>query len=151
MNKLKFVVMFLCMILITSCAATTYMQAKSPTGEGYYDTLLQQDMYEITFNGNEVTEPTIAQDYALLRAAEICIENDYKSFDIIRSEDKTKTDVGSIPIYGYYNTSTIVFSETTPKIMLIIKCSKEDNLTFFAEEIRTNLRKKYNLDKQSTK
>ena len=151
MNKFKIIAMFLCTILITSCTATTYRQAKSPTGEGYYDTLLQQDMFEITFNGNEVTEPTIAQDYALLRAAETCTENDYKSFDIIRSEDKTKTDVGSIPIYGYYNTSTLVFSETTPKIMLIIKCSKEDNLTFIAEEIKINLRKKYNLDKLSTK
>ncbi len=149
MNKIKFVIMFLCMILVTSCA-TTYRQAKSPTGEGYYDTLLQQDMYEITFNGNSETSPATAQDFALLRAAETCLENGYKTFDIIRSEDKTKTDVGSIPMYGYYS-STIVYSETTPKIMLIIKCSQENNLTFIAEEIKINLRKKYNLDIPSTK
>ena len=149
MNKIKFVVMFLCTILMTSCTATTYRQAKSPTGEGYYDTLLQQDMFEITFNGNEVTEPTIAQDYALLRAAETCLENGYKTFDIIRSEDKTKTDIGSLPMYGRYYSSTIVYSETTPKIMLIIKCSQENNLTFIAEENKINLRKKYNLDKLS--
>lgn len=149
MNKIKFVIMFLCIILVTSCA-TTYRQAKSPTGEGYYDTLLQQDMYEISFNGNSETSPSTAQDYALLRAAETCLENGYKTFDIIRSEDKTKTDVGSIPTYGYYS-STIVYSETKPKIMLIIKCSKENNLTFIAEEIKINLRKKYNLDKLSTK
>lgn len=150
MNKMKFVIIFLCMILVTSCA-TTYRQAKSPTGEGYYDSLLQQGMYEITFNGNSETSAATAQDYALLRAAETCLENGYKTFDIIRSEDKTKTDIGSLPMYGRYYSSTIVYSETTPKIMLIIKCSKEDNLTFIAEEIRTNLRKKYNLDKQSTK
>lgn len=45
-NKFKIVVMSLC----ASCA-TTYERAKSPTGTGYYDTLLQQGMYEITFKG----------------------------------------------------------------------------------------------------
>ena len=132
-------------MLVSSCA-TTYKQAKSPKAEGYYATLLQQGMYEITFNGNEYTDSIIVQDYALLRAAEICLENGYKTFDIVRSEDKTKTNIDSIPIYGYY-TSALVFSETTPKIMLIIKCSREDNLTFIAEEIKANLRKKYRLVK----
>ena len=146
MNKFKFVVMSLCMVLLASCA-TTYMRANSPNGEGYYDTLLQQDMYEINFNGNDGTDPTTAQDFALLRAAEVCIENGYKTFDIIKSEDKSQTEIGSMPIYGYYNTTTLVFSATEPKIMLIIKCSKEDNLTFIAEEISVNIRKKYHLEK----
>jgi hypothetical protein len=146
MNIFKIVVMFLCMVLLASCA-TTYMRAKSPNGEGYYDTLLQQGMYEINFNGNDGTDPTTAQDFALLRAAETCLENGYKTFDIIKSEDKSQTEIGSMPIYGYYNTTTLVFSATEPKIMLIIKCSKDSDLTFVAEEIRVNLRKKHNLDK----
>lgn len=139
------------MILVTSCA-TTYRQAKSPTGEGYYDTLLQQDMYEISFNGNSETSPSTAQDYALLRAAESCIENGYKTFDIVKSNDNSKTETEAYTgYYGHHSASTYITSSTYPKIVLIIKCSKEDNLTFIAEEIKINLRKKYNLDKQSTK
>lgn len=142
MKKFKFIALFFFALVITSCA-TSYKRASSPTAIGYYDSILQQDMYEITFNGNSETSATKAYDFALLRAAEICIENDYKTFDIIKSENRSKTEVGSIP-YGYYST-TLVYSETYPKFMLIIKCSKENNLTFIAEEIKTNLRKKYNL------
>lgn len=143
MKILNVFFIFFFMFLLVSCSSTSYIKAKSPTGEGYYDSILQQDMYEITFNGNSETSATKAYDFTLLRAAEICIENGYKTFDIIKSENRSKTEVGSVP-YGYY-TTTLVYSATYPKFILIIKCSKENNLTFIAEEIKTNLRKKYNI------
>ena len=147
MNKFKFVVMFLCMMLVVSCA-TTYKQAKSPNGEGYYDTLLQQGMYEINFNGNSDTSAATAQDYALLRAAETCLENGYKTFDIVNLNNNTKTETGAYTnYYGRYYADTTVYTSTYPKIVLIIKCSKDSDLTFVAEEIKANLRKKHNLDK----
>lgn len=147
MNIFKFVIMLFCIVLVSSCA-TTYKQAKSPTGTGYYDTLLQQDMYEITFNGNSDTSVTTAQDYALLRAADTCLENGYKTFDIVNlnNNSKTETDVYT-NYYGRYYANTTVFTSTYPKIVLIIKCSKENNLTFIAEEISSNLRKKHNIEK----
>jgi hypothetical protein len=145
MNIFKLIVMFLCTILITSCA-TAYKQAKSPTSTGYYDTLLQQGMYEITFNGNADTSTTTAQDYTLLRAAEVCIENGYKTFDIVNLNDNSKTETSIYTnYYGRRFADTTVSTSTYPKIAIIIKCSTEENLTFVAEEIRTNLRKKLNL------
>ncbi|MBR3627875.1 MAG: hypothetical protein IKN42_03390 [Elusimicrobia bacterium] len=147
MNIFKFLVMLFCVMLISACA-TTYERAKSPTGTGYYDTLLQQDMYEITFNGNSDTSVTTAQDYALLRAAETCLENGYKTFDIVNSNNNSKTETDAYTnYYGRYYANTTVFTSTYPKIMLIIKCSKENNLTFIAEEIKLNLRKKHNIEK----
>ena len=147
MNKLKIIVIFLCAILISSCS-TTYKRASGPESVGYYDSILQENMYEVTFNGNSDISSTTAQDYALLRAAEICIENGYKTFDIINSKDNSKTETGGyVNHYGRYQSTTYISSSTYPKIVLIIKCSKEKNLTFIAEEIKTNLRKKYNLDK----
>ena len=147
MKIFKTVLMFLCLILISSCA-TTYKKASSLTGTGYSDSVLQQGMYEITFNGNSDTQVTTAQDYALLRAAEICLENGYQTFEIINLKDNSTTETGAFTnYYGRYYASTYVTSSTYPKITLIIKCSKEKNLTFIAEEIKTNLRKKYNLDK----
>ncbi len=147
MNKFKFVVMFLCMMLVTSCA-TTYKQAKSPNGEGYYDTLLQQGMYEINFNANSDTSVATAQDYALLRAAETCLENGYKTFDIVNLNNNTKTETDAYTsYYGRHFADTTVYTSTYPKIVLIIKCSHDKDLTFVAEEIRANLRKKHNLDK----
>ena len=147
MKKIKIVVMFLCVFLISACA-TSYKKAGSPTGTGYYDYLLQQGMYEITFNGNSDTSITTAQDYALLRAAETCIENGYQTFDIINLKDNSTTETGTFTnYYGRYYASTYVTSSIYPKITLIIKCSKDDNLTFKAREIRDNLRNKYKLEK----
>ena len=146
MNKFKIIIMILCVVFVCSCA-TSYKKASSLTGTGYYDTILQQGMYEITFNGNADTQITTAQDYALLRAAEICLENGYQTFDIINLKDNSKTETGAFTnYYGRYYASTYVTSSTYPKINLIIKCSKENNLTFIAEEIKLNLRKKYNLE-----
>ena len=135
MNKFKIVIAFFCVLFISACA-TTYERAKSPTGTGYYDTLLQQGLYEITFNGNSDTSVTIAQDYALLRAAETCLENGYKTFDIVNSNNNSKTETGAYTsYYGRHYADTTVYTSTYPKIMLIIKCSKEDNLTFVAKEL----------------
>lgn len=146
MNKLKVIFVFLCAILISSCA-TTYKRAGNPDGVGYYDSLLQKNMYEVTFNGNSDISSTTAQDYALLRAAEICIENGYKTFDIVNSKDNSKTETGGyINHYGRYQSAAYISSSTYPKIVLIIKCSVENDLTFIAEQIRENLRKKYKLD-----
>ena len=147
MNIFKVTIMFLCLILVSSCA-TTYKKASSLTGTGYSDSILQQGMYEITFNGNSDTQVTTAQDYALLRAAETCLENGYKTFDIVNSHDNSKTETGAYTsYYGRHYADTTVYTSTYPKIMLIIKCSSENNLTFVAEEISANLRKKYKLDK----
>ena len=136
MIKFKIVFMLFSIILISSCA-TTYKRASSPESVGYYDSLLQQNMYEVTFNGNSDVSTTTAQDYALLRAAEICIENGYKTFDIINSKDNSKTETGAYTNhYGRFQSATYISSSTYPKIALIIKCSKENNLTFIAEQIK---------------
>ena len=146
MNKFKIIIMLLCSVFFCSCA-TSYKKASSITGTGYYDTILQQGMYEITFNGNADTQITTAQDYALLRAAEICIENGYQTFDIVNLKDNSKTETGAFTnYYGRYSATTYVTSSTYPKITLIIKCSKDKDLTFIADEIKANLRKKYQLD-----
>lgn len=142
MNKIKLFFIFLVVALISSSCATSYKKASNPEACGYYDSILQKDIYEVTFNGNEYTSPNRAHDYALLRAAETCLANGYKTFDIVNSNDKSKTSIGS---YTNSTGRTNVYSSTFPKIILIIKCSKENNLTFIAEEIKENLRKKYNL------
>ena len=149
MNKLKIVVMLFCAALISSCVtATTYQRAKSPTGTGYYDTILQTDMYEITFNGNSNTSVTTAQDFAFLRAAETCLENGYKTFEVVNFNNNSKTETDAFTFYGRHYADTTVYTSTYPKIVHIIRCSKEGNLTFIAEEISNNLRKKYHLEEQ---
>ena len=84
------------------------------------------------------------QNFALLRAAEVCLKNGYQSFEITRqTEDFTEKEVDTgIKIFG----GTLSNIENTePKITLVIRCSKKLDLLYKAEELKTNLRAKYKL------
>ena len=138
-------ILFFSMIFISACA-TPYKRAKSPSSDGYYDLMLQESMYEITFNGNSDTPVKISQDYVLLRAAETCIENGYQSFDVFNSTDNSKKEEET-RFNNYGNIFAATSTNISPRITLVIKCSKGKDLTFIAEQIKENLRKKYNMDK----
>ncbi len=136
-------VIFCSLLLLTACA-TPYKQAKKATSNGYFDTKLQEGMYEVVFNGNENTSTAKANGLALLRAAEVCLENAYQSFEIVRkTEDFTEKEVDTgIKIFGG-TLSNIENSE--PKITLVVRCSKKADLLYKAEELKTNLRQRYKL------
>ncbi len=141
MKKIFFLVSVLA--LLAACA-TPYQQAKKATANGYFDTKLQEGMYEVIFNGNENTTTAQANNFALLRAAEVCLENGYQSFEIVRkSEDFTEKEVDTgVKILG----GTLSNIENTePKITLIVRCSKEKDLLYKAEELKNSLRARYKI------
>ena len=85
--------MIISLILLAACA-TQYQQAKKASANGYFDIKLQENVYQVLFNGNENTTARTANDFALLRASEVCLENGYQSFEIVsKSEDFTEKEV----------------------------------------------------------
>ena len=113
-------------ILALLCAcATPYKKASSPKKKGYFTTKLQDKVYDVTFNASDETDLKKAKDYALLRAAEVCLENNYQTFNIIDKEDNTITK--------------------EPQISIMVLCSPQDDLFFKAKDIKDNLRKKYRI------
>lgn len=140
-----FVITFLC-----GACATPYKRASKPSAKGYYDTLLQEGVYDISFNANEETKLKRVKDYTLLRAAEVCLENDFSTFSIINSENNSTTESDLITNTvnygkGYSYSYSFFDSETSPSVSIIIQCSKDDNLFFKAKDIRDNLRAKYKI------
>lgn len=135
MKKLFYIICAL--ILLSACAATSYKKAKKEGAEGYFDSKLQNETYDVVFNANGNTSTKIAYDYALLRSAEVCLENGYQTFEIISQADNSKQ-------LGYV-INNVVATETIPQINFVIRCSKDKDLPFSAEELRTNLRTKYKL------
>lgn len=137
-------IMLFCGLALLVACATPYKQAKKATSNGYFDTKLQDGMYEVLFNGNDNTSAAKANNYALLRAAEVCLENNYQSFEIVRkTEDFTEKEVDTgVKIFGG-TLSNIENSE--PKISLIIRCSREADLLYRAQELKTNLRERYKI------
>ena len=146
MRKVLFIV--LSIVFVMGCA-TPYKKAINPYSEGYYDTLLQESVYDVTFNANSETNIKQVKDYVLLRAAEVCLENNYKTFYIVSKEDNSTTDNTMFSHTSYVNNQSYTYyipiSDTSPSASIVVQCSPNEDLFFKAEDIKNNLRQKYNL------
>ena len=78
---------------LAACATaigTAYGPADSK-GFGYAETRIEQDRYRVTFAGDGATPPELVEDFALLRTAELAVENGYDWFRVIgRSMDEAE-------------------------------------------------------------
>lgn len=143
---MKKIIVLLTFCFMLGACATPYKPASKHTSNGYFNTLLQEGVYDVSFKGNSDTSIKRAKDFALLRAAEVCLENGNKSFVVINSDNNSQTDSTVVSNTNAYTYSySYLVSETIPHVSLVIKCSPEEDLFFKAEDIKTNLRKKYNL------
>ncbi len=71
--------------LAAACASapTPYAPATGASSYGYSEQKIEADRYAIRFNGNRATAANAAQDYALLRAAEITLRDGYEWFAVV--------------------------------------------------------------------
>lgn len=84
--------------LLAACATavgTAYAPADSK-GYGYAETRVEADRYRVTFSGDGATPPNVVEDYALLRTAELAVENGYDWFRVVGRtlEEEEKGGVG---------------------------------------------------------
>ena len=89
--------------LIIGGCATSY-QNKSLTG-GYSETRLQDNMFTVYFRGNGYCSDERAQDFLMLRCADLTLENGFKFFIISDSSTNDKT--------LYYNSSSVTHTQGT--------------------------------------
>jgi hypothetical protein len=154
-------------LLVTAClvaCATGYHQPGF-TG-GYSDTQLAPDVFRITFQGNGYTSPDRAQDFALLRAAELTLSHGYRYFGIVNETAGGNTSsfttggqsytsghatvVGS-SVYGAATTTYIApqtFTFFKPRSGLMIRCfatRPEGGFAFDAAFISNSVRAKYKI------
>jgi len=90
---MKIAVMTLAALVLAGCA--TPYQRTGFTG-GFSETRLQENAFSVSFRGNGYTSRERSTDFAMLRCAELTLENGFKFFVIADSAQDTKT--------GYYNT-----------------------------------------------
>ncbi|HMO41478.1 MAG TPA: hypothetical protein PKE17_18855 [Saprospiraceae bacterium] len=154
---------------MTSC--TTPYQRTGATG-GYSDTRLQENVFTVNFRGNGYTSRERAQDFAMLRCADITIENGFRYFAIADSSADEKTMMyhsgGSSQTYGTMNTygnttygnfNTYGSSGTSvpirkPRASYTIFCFKEKPpetiMAFDAEFMANSIREKYKMKTEET-
>jgi len=160
-----FIPIVLLMVVILTGCATSY-QKQGFTG-GYSETQLGENIFQVSFKGNGHTSRERVSDFALLRSAEIVIENGYRYFVVVESEKYSKNSTfttpttsettGSASISGNYvhgsSTTTSyggqTFTISKPTANNTILCYKEkpdiNGLVFDAEFIIRSIRAKYGL------
>lgn len=103
---MRLILISLFILLFMSGCATKYQQ-DSFTG-GFSETQLGENIFNVSFKGNGYTSRERASDFALLRCAEIAMNNGYNYFIIVDSEKYSVESTYTTP--KTYNTT---FQATT--------------------------------------
>ena len=78
------------LIALASCASTVaYQPATSPNGAGYSQTQIEDNRFIVTYRAPSGANPRLIEDYALLRAAELTLEQGQSWFIV----DRRRTDL----------------------------------------------------------
>jgi hypothetical protein len=158
----KFLIL-LATVVLAGCA-TGYHRAG--ISGGYSEAQLSEDTFQVSFTGNGYTSGGRAADFALLRCAEIAIENGYPYFVIVngangesRSTYVTPTDTtGSATVVGnsVYGTTTttggqtvVIVKPSTRNTIVGLKAKPSDFAYESAYVIRS-FRQQYGLTANST-
>ena len=150
--------------MFVSGCATSY-QSTSFTG-GYSETQLAPDVFRVYFRGNGYTSGERAEDFAMLRAADLCLQHGFAFFALLNESSSTSTSAVATPgyayttgsAYGYGNSAT--YSGQTfyspgqtilihkPRAGLLIRGfqTKPDGIyTFDAAFLQQSLQQKYHI------
>lgn len=122
-------------------------------------------MFRVNFRANGHSSPERAQDFALLRAAELTLQNGYSFFTIEGASDTVSQSVdssagqsfstGTLNTYGgsttYRGQTTYILGETSvtrkPRSQVVIHCLREKpaggGFAFDARFVQASLREKY--------
>lgn len=109
------------MTMLGACATqAVYAPATSKGGPGYTETRLGTGRYRVTFTGTSDTPKEAAQDYALLRAAELSLQDGYDWFRLANQDvekkvrESTTMDGGAIaPATQVYRDCGLLACQTT--------------------------------------
>jgi len=153
--------MLVSLVGCSSLKSTPYKPALYPEMCGYYDAHFQDNIYEVQFTANSGTEAKRCYDFTLLRGAEVCLEKEYKSFDIISMIDYSSS---SIETYSSAYATAIPYTNTAvgssnnvsvrknyPCFIFKIKCYKDDTGIYKAGQIKENIIAKYKTKSKSEK
>lgn len=138
-------VFFLCFIvvIVTGCAVTqsTRYQSLAFTG-GYSDTRLGEDMFDVSFQSNSYTKADKANDFCLLRCAELSDQNGYPFFVVISNKERGLT----ISTQGPFGVTSGTDKPSSHNTIKLFK-EKPTNyaLAYEAKYIISSIKAKYNL------
>ena len=159
--------LFLFIIPLIVIGCSTPYQPKGFRG-GYTDLNIQDNIFQISFSGNGYIGCQKVQNFALLRSAEVTIENGYRYFIVFGEKNINHQSSFMVPaqshttgmVYGHGDISTIqtqttytggqTYNISKPTVTMMIRCYKTRpegfvGIIYDAETVQANLRNKYKI------
>jgi hypothetical protein len=127
---------------------------------GYRSVELTSDVHRVTYRGDTLTSPELAEDFALLRSAEIALESGFPYLRVLERIDATSsiTDTTTMPAmpvcdgYGECYTpppTTITTTFTYPAFSFTVKllraASEDESFVFDARFLLYSLRRQHGI------
>lgn len=106
---MKFIIALSFVLALIGCS-TTY-QAQSFSG-GFSETQLDKNVFRVTFKGNGYTQSERAEDFALLRSAELTLKHGFSHFAIIEGRQSADYGVMTTPTQSYTTGSVSAYGNT---------------------------------------
>ena len=127
--RIQPIYLLLCLVFLTACASPYKPYG---LGGGYDDVILQPNVFQVSFRGNGYTPIDLARNYALLRAAELTIDNGYKYFLVVDSSSQSKVYRFTTPGYAKTtgNATTIGAGRTTGTVNQFGNIELDTNANF---------------------
>lgn len=149
-------------LLLAACVTPTpYQAAIGEFGQGYSETRIETGKYRVSFKGNTATSRETAENYILLRAAELAKAEGYDYFVVFDETDDSRSVFnsnstgfntfggraffgGGFGVGGINNQTTRTRERRTPNISVLIQGFKgeksdENFMAFSADEVLQNL------------
>ncbi len=155
--NIKLYLLLILAIFMQSCA-TPYQSYNMYNG-GYSEVQLDENMFKVSFNGNEATSIETAEDFTLLRSAELTLLHNYNYFIIVDSKTRINSSSYTTPTthqttfdaYGNARTTSYggnTYTTSSPSTTNVIVCFKEkpkNIVSYNAKFIFKSIKKKYNI------
>lgn len=86
---------------------------------GYSETRLAPNVYRVTFTGDGFTPPVVATDYALLRSADLALQQGFSHFAIVSGADQVQLGTTATPsttaVTGYQQLGNTLYETRTTR------------------------------------
>jgi hypothetical protein len=156
----------LVVVFLQACSATPYQKQKSIYSGGYTETQLDENVFRVSFDGNEYTGADRVADFTLLRSADLTLQHGYSYFVVIDANSYSNYSAFTMPTtshttasahgfgnsaYGSATTTTTggqTFLVSKPSSTNTIVCFKEKPKNVFsynAKFIYKNINEKYDI------
>ena len=157
-----------CLIPLLAGCSTLYQPAG--WGGGYEDVRLAEDVFIVAFHGGSDMRPLQADEFALLRGAELTLRSGYEWFVITKRNEYLDVGTFTTPTYTestgsieYHGTSAYKSSTSTtyggqtyrivrPEVVLTIRCYKEKpeagEMVFDARFLFSSIKEKYGITRE---